>query len=59
LLSNVIIGLLLILFGVFIVWQTYFYPIKNDNTGGKMKSYAGGIGCFVLGIMSILGKLHW
>lgn len=61
--QNILTGSSFIVFGILVIIFTYKQtwdsntPMFNINRG--MKGYLGGVGSIILGIMWILGKMHW
>jgi len=56
--QNIGVGVLLILFGIFIIWYTSKRP-KNTSLSlvNNTQGYIGGVGFVILGIMYILDGL--
>lgn len=57
--QNIGIGVLLMIFGIFIIWYTSKRP-KNTSLSSinNFQGYASGVGFIIFGIIYILNKLH-
>lgn len=57
--QNIGIGVLLMIFGIFIIWYTSKRP-KNTSLSSinNFQGYASGVGFIIFGIIFILNKLH-
>ena len=53
--TDLIVGSVCILFGIWVFVSTYRYP-ATLLTGANWKGYAGGIILIVIGIMCLIGK---
>jgi hypothetical protein len=57
--QNIGIGVLLMIFGILIIWYTSKRP-KNTSLSSinNFQGYASGVGFIIFGIIHILNKLH-
>lgn len=56
--KELIIGVVSIVIGIYLVIHTYRNP-NSQLTNINFKGFAGGIGLIIVGIMFILGKIHF
>jgi len=61
--QNIIIGICCVVLGVLVVRLTFNHPTNESSAMGdfnrKLQGYLGGVGLIIIGIMLIVGKLHW
>lgn len=53
---NTILSTIVVVFGLYFLYQTYKKPAPRFST--DLKGYFGGIGLIFLGILSLIGKFN-
>jgi len=58
---NILIGLVFLAGGILFLWWSIKNPSTDelDSLTSDIKGYIGGIGAIFIGILLLLGKVHW
>jgi uncharacterized membrane-anchored protein len=59
--KETIVGIISVLLGAILLWLTIKFPVKN-NDGillGNVNGYLSAIGLIVIGILIMIGYVHW
>ena len=59
--KETIIGIISVLLGAILLWLTIKFPVKNndDILLGNINGYLSGFALIVIGILIIIGYVHW